>query len=179
MSYCYNTGMHSNAFRKIESYHVFNHILARHPFRWFERRWLQVLTAFSLGFGLLYVQAEFAPIHPTAFIAAGLVSHLVGTAWDIYTTASTMRLKARFDQLGLEFPIYEANPLLPAHPTLADQLVSVSGLIGVAALPVIYYFPGIGVGSGVARLLAGIYNLRQKNRLLLTLDTLDNEPSHC
>ena len=178
MSYCYNTGMHSSAFHENAGFHVYNHILTRHPFRWFEQRWLHVLTAFSLGVGLLYVQAEFAPIHPTVFIVAGLLSHLAGTTWDIYTTANTMRLKAQFDQLGLEFPIYEANPLLPTHPTLTDQLVSISGLIGIAALPLIYYFPSIGIASGVARLLAGIYNLRQRKRLLLTLEALDNAPHH-
>src|SRR5260221_5686738 len=145
-----------------------------YPKQWYETTWAMYAMFFSIALGGLWLQVQFG-LYPNRWVTAwGVGVYLIGYVIDIYATDRAHRIKPLFDKRGLDFPGVEANPLLPANPTLQEQIFSRSSLLYVLALPVIVLSPTSGMGMGIVKMVVGgLGNLKARTRTLATLQYID------
>jgi len=144
------------------------------PQLWYERDWLLAATGITLGVvfqaGIQYVLGVWSTT-----LLAGLATLAYGIALiaDIAATHQHLGLRGEFERRGLKMPTCEANPLLPAYPTLWQQIWSRATLLSLLLIPLIWLLPGVGIGAVALHGLAAVGNRRAYHRSLMMLRLWD------
>lgn len=144
------------------------------PRLWYERDWLLAATGITLGVvfqaGIQYVLGVWSTP-----LLAGLatLAYSIALIADIAATHQHLGLREEFERRGLRMPTCEANPLLPAYPTLRQQIWSRATLFSLLLIPLIWLLPGVGIGATVLHGLAAAGNRRAYRRSLMMLRLWD------
>jgi hypothetical protein len=142
----------------------------RWPQVWYERDWLLAATGIVLGVIIQGSIQRLFGVWSTPLLA-GVATLAYGGAFvgDIVATHQHIGLKGAFEKRGLKMSTCEANPLLPAYPTLWQQIWSRATLFSLLLVPLIWLLPGIGSGAAALHGLAAAGNRRAYHRSLLLL----------
>lgn len=133
--------------------------------RWYERAAPSAAVGMAVGLGVetffWIVWGVWAP-WPVMLLAA--TAYLTAFTYDVAATHRHVGLKAEFDKRGWVMPTCEGNPLLPAFPSLRQQVLSLATLMSILLVPLIVFVPGIGAGAAVLHGLAAAANKRAYQR---------------
>lgn len=151
-------------------------IAARLPQVWYERTWLYAGVGILTGIVLeLFIWRMWGYVPPLWFSISAALCYFAGFLFDMGATHLHISQKRGFDERGLEMPTCEANPLLPAYPTLLQQIFNISTLLSLLYIPLTAVMPGVGFGAALLHGLAGMGNFREHRRCLLTLQLFDDQ----
>lgn len=150
-------------------------ILSNHqvPRRWYQGDGRVVVFAILTTF-LGYVSVVAFGLRPPAIL--WLVSTfilLLGVAADSLTTYRVFTLKSKFDKRGLQFPIKEANPLMPNIPKPKDVFLGKPALLVGIAMLVTFFIPLAGWGIAMSLLAVSLNNHRHRQQAQYELQLYD------
>lgn len=134
---------------------------------------IRLLSGFSLV-AVAYLQFKndvFLPA-PLWLSVLGMSIYILGQMADVYSTIKFMELKPIFDRNKRNYPIEEANRLLPISPTGKQLIFHWNNLAVIGLLPLIYYFPSIGIGLFAGKIMIVNMNLRARKRVERTMEIL-------
>ena len=144
------------------------------PLSWYEHTWLYAGVGIlgGLALQLLFWQL-WGYVPPVWLSSLAVLCYVAGFLFDVGATHLHVRQKRAFEKRGLRMPTCEANPLLPAYPTLAQQIWNIATLLSLLYILVVAAMPGVGFGATSLHGLAGLGNYRVYRRSLLTLKMFD------
>lgn len=146
------------------------------PQSWYERTWLHAGAGILSGLALQALFWQLWGYVPPLWLAVvAAVCYLAGLLFDMGATHFHIRQKRDFDARGLLMPTREANPLLPAYPTLAQQIWNTATLLSLLYVVLAAAMPGVGLGAALLHGLAGMRNWRAYKRCVLVLRAFDAE----
>lgn len=153
-------------------YRAYTEALARYPVAWYERKKYLAGLILALGTTGWWAQRQLG-LFPNPWLSlASVLAYIFGWTYDTYETHTAVLMKKHFDKVGLEFPWIESALFLPKHPTLKEQILSLSTIMVLLLVASSFFLPSLGFAAGIGHLLAGYTNLRWKKRLQLAMKSL-------
>ena len=129
-----------------------------------------VLTYWIISVLLLIVFGEHVPIW-VGGLTIGLFA--VCNAMDTVATYRALSLRCDYDDRGLPFPTYEANPLLPDAPSLGQLIFGKATVVALCFVPLMLLFPPVGWALAAGHAAAIIGNKRRRRQMQRELALFD------
>lgn len=142
---------------------------------WYERSLLSAIVGILAGLlaeGIIWHRWGARPPAGLSYLA--VFCYGGAFIYDLLATHRHISLKDEFDRRGLVMPTCEGNPLLPAYPTMLQQIWSPATLLSVLYMPLIILLPGVGFGAAILHGLAGAANERVYQRSIEILRWSDS-----
>lgn len=146
----------------------------KYPKAWYQNRNIQQTILILIGICVTVYQLRAGRGNvPHWFIVLGLTAFLGGWLADMLTTAYAFRMLPEYKKRGLKYPIVERNPFLTDHPTLTEQILSMSSIIKLGALLLTPVIPALGWGGAWSGLSAALNNRRNAESVNFQLQQYD------
>lgn len=144
------------------------------PPAWFEKRSAHYIVALSgviataYGMELNNIPIQTLDVRELESLYLPLISasvYFIGQIMDTESTVRVAKLINETNELGIDHPVFEGNPLMPKHPTPEEVYKGPVSVVNGIELAVSFLVPPIGFGVSLSRGLAYLNNSRNAQRL--------------